>query len=106
MQPKPQPWLQGAAFPARGCLVAQIHICCVHCMSDPVIASMAQLRSQLVDVLDRARRDETPTVITRRSKQDAVVIDIAEYRRLSRRPKRLRSPGSTGWPMRRKPKHL
>ena len=28
------------------------------------------------------RREETPTIITRRGKQEAVVIDIQEYRRL------------------------
>ncbi|MFI6582039.1 type II toxin-antitoxin system Phd/YefM family antitoxin [Embleya sp. NPDC050493] len=51
-------------------------------MSEPVIASMADVRSHLADVLDRARRDETPTIITRRGKEEAVVIDIHEYRRL------------------------
>ncbi|PYC81375.1 prevent-host-death family protein [Streptomyces tateyamensis] len=44
---------------------------------------MAEVRSHLADVLDRARRDETPTIITRRGKEEAVVIDIDEYRRLS-----------------------
>ncbi|WP_232246556.1 type II toxin-antitoxin system Phd/YefM family antitoxin [Kitasatospora mediocidica] len=53
-------------------------------MSEPVIASMAEVRSHLADVLDRARRDDTPTIITRRGKQEAVVIDIHEYQRLSR----------------------
>ncbi|MFC5885291.1 type II toxin-antitoxin system Phd/YefM family antitoxin [Kitasatospora sp. CM 4170] len=53
-------------------------------MSEPVIASMAEVRSHLADVIDRARRGETPTIITRRGKQEAVVIDIDEYRRLSR----------------------
>ncbi|MGW4162948.1 type II toxin-antitoxin system prevent-host-death family antitoxin [Streptomyces sp. NPDC004788] len=38
----------------------------------------------LADILDRAHRDETPTIITRRGKQEAVVIDIEEYRRLTR----------------------
>ncbi|MEV7782253.1 type II toxin-antitoxin system Phd/YefM family antitoxin [Kitasatospora sp. NPDC088351] len=52
-------------------------------MTEPVIASMAEVRSHLADVLDRAHRDETPTIITRRGKQEAVVIDIAEYRRLT-----------------------
>ncbi|MFD8482409.1 type II toxin-antitoxin system Phd/YefM family antitoxin [Kitasatospora sp. NPDC059673] len=51
-------------------------------MSEPVIESMAEVRSHLADVLDRARRDETPTIITRRGKQEAVVIDIREYQRL------------------------
>lgn len=43
---------------------------------------MAEVRSHLADVIDRARRDETPTIITRRGKEEAVVIDIAEYRHL------------------------
>ncbi|WP_243436947.1 type II toxin-antitoxin system Phd/YefM family antitoxin [Streptomyces sp. FH025] len=51
-------------------------------MSEPVIESMAEVRSHLADVIDRARRGETPTIITRRGKQEAVVIDIAEYRNL------------------------
>ncbi|MGW4814698.1 type II toxin-antitoxin system Phd/YefM family antitoxin [Kitasatospora cineracea] len=53
-------------------------------MSEPVIASMAEVRSHLADVLDRARRDETPTIITRRGKQEAVVLDTREYRHLRR----------------------
>lgn len=51
-------------------------------MSDPVIESMAEARSHFADVIDRARRDETPTIITRRGKQEAVVLDIDEYERL------------------------
>lgn len=51
-------------------------------MSDPVIESMAEVRGHLADVIDRARREEIPTIITRRGKQEAVVIDIEEYRRL------------------------
>lgn len=51
-------------------------------MSEPVIESMAAVRQHLADVIDRAHRDETPTIITRRGKQEAVVIDIGEYRRL------------------------
>lgn len=51
-------------------------------MSEPVIASMAEVRSHLADVLDRARRDETPTIITRRGREEAIVIDIHEYQRL------------------------
>ncbi|MBZ6132059.1 type II toxin-antitoxin system Phd/YefM family antitoxin [Streptomyces olivaceus] len=43
---------------------------------------MAEVRGHLADVIDRARREETPTIITRRGKQEAVVIDIEEYRRL------------------------
>ncbi|MCX4748603.1 type II toxin-antitoxin system Phd/YefM family antitoxin [Kitasatospora sp. NBC_01287] len=51
-------------------------------MSEPVVESMAEVRSHLADVIDRARRDETPTIITRRGKQEAVVLDIGEYQRL------------------------
>jgi prevent-host-death family protein len=61
-----------------------MYICYIRSMSEPVIESMAEVRSHLADVLDRARRDETPTIITRRGKEEAVVIDIREYRRLSR----------------------
>jgi prevent-host-death family protein len=58
------------------------YICYISDMSDPVIESMAEVRSHLADVIDRARRDETPTIITRRGKQEAVVIDVHEYMRL------------------------
>lgn len=51
-------------------------------MSDPVIESMAEVRGHLADVIDRAHRDETPTIITRRGRREAVVIDIDEYLRL------------------------
>ncbi|WP_328679610.1 type II toxin-antitoxin system Phd/YefM family antitoxin [Streptomyces sp. NBC_01261] len=47
-----------------------------------MIEPMADVRKHLADVIDRAHRDETPTIITRRGKQEAVVIDIDEYRRL------------------------
>ncbi|WP_202523323.1 MULTISPECIES: type II toxin-antitoxin system Phd/YefM family antitoxin [Kitasatospora] len=53
-------------------------------MSEPVIESMAEVRGHLADVIDRARREETPTIITRRGRQEAVVVDIEEYRRLCR----------------------
>jgi prevent-host-death family protein len=43
---------------------------------------MADVRSHLADVVDRAHRDEIPTIITRRGKQEAVVIDIQEFLRL------------------------
>ncbi|MFF0308513.1 type II toxin-antitoxin system Phd/YefM family antitoxin [Streptosporangium sp. NPDC004379] len=53
-------------------------------MSEPVIESMAEVRRHLADVIDRAHRDETPTIITRRGKQEVAVIDIREYRHLRR----------------------
>ncbi|MCM2412812.1 type II toxin-antitoxin system Phd/YefM family antitoxin [Streptomyces sp. RKAG290] len=47
-----------------------------------MVESMADVRSHLADVIDRASREEIPTIITRRGKQEAVVLDIQEYRRL------------------------
>jgi prevent-host-death family protein len=54
----------------------------IHNMSEPVIESMAEVRSHLADVIDRAHREETPTIITRRGRRQAVVIDFEEYQRL------------------------
>lgn len=59
-----------------------MYICYIDYMSEPVVESMAEVRRHLADVIDRARRDETPTIITRRGKSEAVLIDIDEYRRL------------------------
>lgn len=59
-----------------------MYTCYVDDMSEPVIESMADVRRHLADVIDRAHRDETPTVITRRGRQEAVVLDIKEYLRL------------------------
>jgi prevent-host-death family protein len=59
-----------------------MYICYINDMSDPVVESMAEVRSHLADVIDRARRDQTPTIITRRGKQEAVVVDIQEYQHL------------------------
>ena len=43
---------------------------------------MAEVRSHLADTIDRARREATPTIITRRGKQEAVILDLDEYKRL------------------------
>ncbi|CAM5493203.1 hypothetical protein SALBM311S_03399 [Streptomyces alboniger] len=59
-----------------------MYTCYVDDMSEPVIESMADVRRHLADVIDRAHRAETPTVITRRGRQEAVVLDIKEYLRL------------------------
>lgn len=67
-----------------------MYIWYIHDMSDSVIIeSMAEVRSHLADVIDRAHRDETPTIITRRGKEEAVVIDVREYRRLRDLEERL-----------------
>lgn len=59
-----------------------MYICHFGYMSEPVTESMAEVRRHLADVIDRARRDDTPTIITRRGKSEAVLVDIDEYRRL------------------------
>ncbi|MFJ4705257.1 type II toxin-antitoxin system Phd/YefM family antitoxin [Streptomyces anulatus] len=51
-------------------------------MNEPVTTSAAEVRKHLADVIDRARRVETPTIITRRGKGEAVIVGIDEYRRL------------------------
>ncbi|MER5616711.1 type II toxin-antitoxin system Phd/YefM family antitoxin [Streptomyces sp. NPDC002215] len=51
-------------------------------MSEPVIESMAEVRRHLADAIDRARRDDTPTIITRRGRREAVLVGIDEYLRL------------------------
>ncbi|WP_239696119.1 type II toxin-antitoxin system Phd/YefM family antitoxin [Streptomyces sp. Ncost-T6T-1] len=51
-------------------------------MSEPVTESMAEVRKHLAVVIDRARRDETPTIITRRGRSEAALVGIDEYRRL------------------------
>lgn len=61
-----------------------MYISYTHYMSEPIVESMAEVRAHLADAIDRARRDETPTVITRRGKEEAVLVDIDEYRRLRR----------------------
>ncbi|QNE79248.1 type II toxin-antitoxin system prevent-host-death family antitoxin [Streptomyces finlayi] len=54
-----------------------------------MVESMAEVRRHLADVIDRARRDDTPTIITRRGKSEVVVVDIDEYRRLCEAAERL-----------------
>lgn len=44
--------------------------------------SMAEVRRHLADVIDRAHRDAMPTVITRRGRAEAIVLDFSEYRHL------------------------
>ena len=53
-------------------------------MNEPVVESLAEVRSHLDEVMDRAHREGTPTIITRRGRREAVVIGIDEYRRLRR----------------------
>lgn len=51
-------------------------------MNEPIIESVAEVRAHLADSIDRARRDATPTIITRRGRQEAVILDLDEYKRL------------------------
>ncbi|MFE6308519.1 type II toxin-antitoxin system Phd/YefM family antitoxin [Nocardiopsis sp. NPDC057823] len=51
-------------------------------MSEPVTATMSEVRRHLADTIDRARHDHTPTFITQRGRTTAVLIDADEYRRL------------------------
>ncbi|MFI2639885.1 type II toxin-antitoxin system prevent-host-death family antitoxin [Streptomyces sp. NPDC018610] len=53
-------------------------------MSKPIVEAMADVRSHLADVIDRARREETPTITTRRGKQETVVLDVEGYQRSRR----------------------
>ncbi|MDT0319517.1 type II toxin-antitoxin system Phd/YefM family antitoxin [Streptomyces millisiae] len=45
------------------------------------IESIRDVRSHLAEVVDRADRDDTPTVITRRGKEVAAVVSIDVLRR-------------------------
>ena len=49
-------------------------------MSEP-IESIREVREHLADVVDRADRDDEPTVITRRGKQVAAVVPIDVLRK-------------------------
>ncbi len=51
-------------------------------MSEPVIESVTEARKHLSEIIDRARRHETPTIITRRGRSEAVLLGIDEYHRL------------------------
>ncbi|WP_326797247.1 type II toxin-antitoxin system Phd/YefM family antitoxin [Streptomyces sp. NBC_01808] len=53
-------------------------------MSEPIVEAMAEVRAHLADTVDRARREATPTIITRRGKAEAVILDLDEYQRLKK----------------------
>lgn len=54
---------------------------CHWCMSEMPVESIRQVRDHLADVVDRADRDDEPTVITRRGKEVAAVVPIELLRR-------------------------
>lgn len=50
-------------------------------MSELPVESIREVREHLADVVDRADRDDEPTVITRRGKQVAAVVPIDMLRK-------------------------
>jgi prevent-host-death family protein len=50
-------------------------------MSEPPVESIREVREHLADVVDRADRDDEPTVITRRGKKVAAVVPIDMLRK-------------------------
>ena len=50
-------------------------------MSEMQVESIRQVRDHIADVVDRADRDDSPTVITRRGREVAAVVPIGMLRR-------------------------
>lgn len=53
-------------------------------MSELPTESIRAVRDHLADVVDRAERDDTPTVITRRDKEVAAIVSIDTLRQFQR----------------------
>ncbi|MBE3001149.1 type II toxin-antitoxin system prevent-host-death family antitoxin [Nocardiopsis sp. HNM0947] len=53
-------------------------------MSEMQVESIRQVRDHIADVVDRADRDDEPTVITRRGKEIAAVVPIEMLRHYQR----------------------
>ncbi|MFH8373417.1 type II toxin-antitoxin system Phd/YefM family antitoxin [Streptomyces cyaneofuscatus] len=51
-------------------------------MTEPAIEPVTEVRKHLSEIIDRACRHETPTIITRRGGSEAVLPGIEEYHRL------------------------
>ncbi|MFD8464207.1 type II toxin-antitoxin system Phd/YefM family antitoxin [Streptomyces cyaneofuscatus] len=51
-------------------------------MTEPAIEPVTEVRKHLSEIIDRACRHETPTIITRRGRSEAVLLGINEYHRL------------------------
>ncbi|MEU8561822.1 type II toxin-antitoxin system Phd/YefM family antitoxin [Streptomyces cyaneofuscatus] len=51
-------------------------------MTEPAIEPVTEVRKHLSEIIDRACRHETPTIITRRGRSEAVLLSINEYHRL------------------------
>ncbi|MFI6578897.1 type II toxin-antitoxin system prevent-host-death family antitoxin [Nocardiopsis sp. NPDC050513] len=50
-------------------------------MSEMQVESIREVRDHIADVVDRADRDDAPTVITRRGKEVAAIVPIHLLRR-------------------------
>ncbi|MEE2053389.1 MULTISPECIES: type II toxin-antitoxin system Phd/YefM family antitoxin [Nocardiopsis] len=50
-------------------------------MSEMQVESIRQVRDHIADVVDRADREDSPTVITRRGREVAAVVPIDMFRR-------------------------
>ncbi|XKK36976.1 type II toxin-antitoxin system Phd/YefM family antitoxin [Nocardiopsis sp. ARC36] len=50
-------------------------------MSEMQVESIRQVRDHIADVVDRADREDLPTVITRRGREVAAVVPIDMFRR-------------------------
>ncbi|MGW9346493.1 type II toxin-antitoxin system prevent-host-death family antitoxin [Nocardiopsis flavescens] len=50
-------------------------------MSEVQVETIRQVRDHIADVVDRADRDDSPTVITRRGREVAAVVPIEMLRR-------------------------
>ncbi|WP_435108757.1 type II toxin-antitoxin system Phd/YefM family antitoxin [Nocardiopsis synnemataformans] len=51
-------------------------------MHEPVTATLSEVGRHLASTIDRACHEHTPTLITRRGRTVAVLLDVDEYRRL------------------------
>lgn len=60
----------------------QMYMCYVQYMSKEHIETMAEVRQHLADVADRAYRDHTPTIMTRRGRREVVILDYDRYKDL------------------------
>lgn len=56
-------------------------MCTIGSMSEMQVESIRQVRDHISDVVDRADREDSPTVITRRGKEVAAIVPIELLRR-------------------------
>lgn len=51
-------------------------------MTEPAIEPVTEVRKHLSEIIDRACRHETPTIIMRRGRSEAVLLGVEDYHRL------------------------